>query len=100
MTDLDGFRASLAAAAPPDDISLALQTLWWDAKGDWNRAHGCAQRDEGRAGSLVHAYLHRKEGDMANARGWYSRAGRSPAEGSFQTEWESLASELLQGETP
>ena len=48
-------------------MSLALQTLWWDAKGDWDRAHDCAQKDEGKTGSIVHAYLHRKEGDMRNA---------------------------------
>jgi hypothetical protein len=65
--DLTQFRATVAQGAPPDGISLALQTLWWDAKGDWDRAHTCAQQDEGKTGSAVHAYLHRKEGDMRNA---------------------------------
>jgi len=95
MMDLNGFRTTLAADAPPSQLSLALQTLWWDAKGDWKRAHECAQQDEGRTGSMVHAYLHRKEGDMSNARGWYSRAGRSPPEGPLEVEWEGLAEELL-----
>ena len=76
-------------------ISLALQTLWWDAKGDWNRAHQCAQQDEGKTGSAVHAYLHRKEGDMRNAGGWYNRAGREPATVSLEEEWQSLAEEML-----
>jgi hypothetical protein len=80
---------------PPQGISLALQTLWWDAKGDWNRAHQCAQQDEGKTGSIVHAYLHRKEGDMRNAGGWYSRAGREPATVSLEEEWQSLAGEML-----
>ena len=93
--DLTEFRASVAQAAPPDGISLALQTLWWDAKGDWNRAHTCAQQDEGKTGSAVHAYLHRKEGDMRNAGGWYSRAGREPATVSLDEEWQSLAEEML-----
>ncbi len=93
--DIDGFRATLAADAPPAEFSLALQTLWWDAKGDWDRAHACAQCDEGPTGSIVHAYLHRKEGDLSNAQGWYRRAGRSPAEGALQAEWEALATELL-----
>ncbi len=70
--DLTQFRASVAQSVPPEGMSLALQTLWWDAKGDWNRAHECAQQDEGNTGSAVHAYLHRKEGDMRNAGGWYS----------------------------
>lgn len=89
------FRATVAQGAPPDGLSLALQTLWWDAKGDWDRAHTCAQQDEGRTGSAVHAYLHRKEGDMRNAAGWYSRAGREPATVPLQEEWQSLADEML-----
>jgi hypothetical protein len=45
----------------------------------------------------VHAYLHRKEPDLANARYWYNRAGRSPATGSLEQEWDALAVELLAG---
>jgi hypothetical protein len=93
--DLTEFRASLAREAPPETLSLALQTLWWDAKGDWDKAHQCAQQDEGRTGSAVHAYLHRKEGDLRNAGHWYSRAGRTPAAGALEQEWEALAGELL-----
>ena len=93
--DLAQFRATVAQAAPPEGLSLALQTLWWDAKGDWNHAHVCAQKDEGETGSAVHAYLHRKEGDMRNAGGWYSRAGREPATVSLDEEWQSLAEEML-----
>jgi hypothetical protein len=93
--NLDEFRATVAGVAPPAGMSLALQTLWWDAKGDWNRAHTCAQQDEGRTGSAVHAYLHRKEGDMRNASGWYGRAGRELATVSLDEEWQSLAEEML-----
>jgi hypothetical protein len=92
---LDEFRATIGEPAPPEGLSHALQTLWWDAKGDWNRAHHCAQEDHERTGSSVHAYLHRKEGDMHNAAGWYNRAGRVPPTGSLDAEWESLALELL-----
>ena len=93
--DLMQFRATVAQSAPPEGMSLALQTLWWDAKGDWDRAHQCAQQDEGKTGSIVHAYLHRKEGDMRNAGGWYNRAGREPATVSLEEEWQSLAEEML-----
>ena len=93
--NLTQFCATVSKEAPPDGLSLALQTLWWDAKGDWNRAHHCAQQDEGKTGSIVHAYLHRKEGDMRNAGGWYSRAGRAPATISLQEEWQALAKEML-----
>lgn len=93
--DLNEFRDSIGQSAPPDGMSHALRTLWWDAKGDWNRAHACAQQDRGQTGSSVHAYLHRKEGDMANAAGWYGRAGRAQPTGSLEEEWEMLARQLL-----
>jgi hypothetical protein len=93
--DLTEFRASIAADAPPAGLSLPLQTLWWDAKGDWKRAHECAQEDRTPGGSIVHAYLHRVEGDLSNAGGWYSRAGRPPATGPLADEWAALATEFL-----
>ena len=95
--DLAAFRASLHSNASPAAASLPLQALWWDAKGDWAKAHECAQADPGAAGEAVHAYLHRKEPDLANARYWYHRAGRSPATGTLEQEWDALAAELLAG---
>ena len=64
------FERSLEAAAPPATLHLALQALWWDAKGDWDKAHECAQARDDAAGMSVHAYLHRKEGDASNAGDW------------------------------
>jgi len=92
--DVGEFRGTLHLAEPPAGLSLALQTLWWDAKNDWARAHECAQQDEGKTGASVHAYLHRKEGDLSNARYWYNRARRPPATVSLDAEWEALVSEL------
>ncbi len=94
--DLAAFRASVAAADPPP-VGLPLQALWWDAKGNWDKAHQCAQSDPGPEGSAVHAYLHRKEPDLANARYWYNRAGRPPVTDSLDAEWAALATELLGG---
>ena len=93
--DFATFRASLSEAAPPQNLPLALAGLWWDAKGDWNRAHGCAQEQDDAAGAAVHAYLHRKEPDLSNARYWYNRAGRTPATGPLDQEWNALVAELL-----
>ncbi len=93
--DLDHFRASLAAAAPPPGLSGALVALWWDARGDWDRAHAAAQADTTADGAAAHAYLHRKEPDPANARYWYARAGRTPATGPLEAEWTALAEHLL-----
>ncbi len=93
--DLTGFRSTLATATPPDGLSLPLQTLWWEAKGDWKQAHECAQADEGPDGAAVHAYLHRVEGDLNNARYWYNRAERTPRTDTLAAEWEALALEML-----
>jgi hypothetical protein len=93
--DLSTFQASIHQDAPPASASLPLQALWWDAKGDWDKAHECAQADPGPAGDAVHAYLHRREPDLANARYWYNRAGRPPATGTLDQEWNALATELL-----
>jgi hypothetical protein len=93
--DTASFRASIEQSAPAAALSLPLQALWWDAKGDWAKAHECAQAEPGPIGSAVHAYLHRKEPDLANARYWYNRAGRTPAAGSLDEEWQALADELL-----
>lgn len=93
--NLDEFRSSIDQPDPPGSMSFALRTLWWDAKGDWHRAHACAQEDHTQTGASVHAYLHRKEGDMANAAGWYGRAGRAQPTGPLEEEWEMLARRLL-----
>ena len=92
------FQQSIARdAAPPADASGALQALWHEARGDWDRAHACAQADTGRAGAWVHAYLHRKEGDVGNAGYWYSRARQPmPAETvTLAAEWAEIARSLL-----
>ncbi len=92
--DITAFRASVSADAPPV-VSLPLQALWWDAKGDWDKAHACAQADHGSAGAAVHAYLHRKEPDLANAGYWYNRAGRPVSTGTLDQEWDALVVEFL-----
>jgi hypothetical protein len=93
--DDKGFNETLAADAPPPAVSLALQGLWWDAKGDWAKAHECAQEHNDKAGAWVHAYLHRKEGDLSNADYWYERAERTRPSASLDEEWSSMLRALL-----
>jgi hypothetical protein len=91
----EAFRASLRDAEPPE-VAPALRALWWDAKGEWDHAHGAAQEKGGGADAdRVHAYLHRKEGDLANARYWYNRVGAAMPSGSLEEEWAELARSLL-----
>jgi hypothetical protein len=89
------FRKSLSKDNPPGLLGPPLAALWWDAKGDWTKAHESAQQDEGRVGAWVHAYLHRKEGDLSNAGYWYQRAGKPHARMSLDEEWAEIVSALL-----
>ena len=90
----DAFRNSLRERLPPY-VSLPLQALWWAAKDDWNKAHEIAQDDDGGDAAWVHAYLHRVEGDLANARYWYARAGRAHTTTSIEAEWDAIVETLL-----
>jgi hypothetical protein len=91
---LNEFRATLKDAAPPD-VSPALVALWHDARGDWEMAHRVAQDVNDRSGAWVHAYLHRKEGEIDNARYWYGEADKPAATDSLESEWDRIASGLL-----
>jgi hypothetical protein len=92
---LEEFRSSLAQKVPPNHLSPVLKALWEDAKGNWNAAHSIAQGIEDETGSLVHAYLHRKEGDLGNAGYWYRRAKEPIASDTPEEEWMRIASRLL-----
>ena len=89
------FKNSLNDDAPPSGITDAVRALWVDAKGDWDHAHRIAQEIPNPTGSWVHAYLHRKEGDLGNARYWYHRAGRPESRTTLEQEWESIVRALL-----
>ena len=88
-------EASLSEAAPPPGASTLVRALWHDGHGDWDEAHRIAQSVDDADGAWVHAYLHRKEGDLSNAGYWYSRAGRPRREGSLDEEWAEIAEALL-----
>ena len=88
---LEEFEATPSAPpAPP-----ALQALWYDAHGDWEKAHQLANEIDDTTGAWVHAYLHRREGDLGNAAYWYRRAGQPAATGSLQAEWSRIVAALL-----
>ena len=96
--NLEAFVQSVASeAGPPDGLTETLRSLWWDRKGDWDRAHTIAQAIPTVQGSAVHAYLHREEGVLWNADYWYQRAGRQRPEISLEEEWQALVVEMLAG---
>ena len=101
MVTFDAFRSLATDAIPPAGLSPALQALWWAGQGGWDRAHDCAQRHEGEPDcDLVHAHLHRREGDLENATYWYSIAGRPVPTATVEEEWTSLATAMLARSEP
>lgn len=97
---IDELVATLADAQPPVGLPGPVLALWHDGHGDWEAAHRVVQEDESPAAAWVHAYLHRKEGDLGNAGYWYRRAGRSVSSGSLEGEWRAIGAALLREEGP
>lgn len=95
--DIENFKSSLDAGQQPDGLGPCLQALWLAAKDDWDGAHRVVQEQSSAEAALVHAYLHRVEGDLANAGYWYRRAGRTAASDDLPAEWARIVSELLPG---
>jgi hypothetical protein len=89
------FQTTLSSAVPPPGLGAPLLALWQDARGDWDAAHRTAQGIETAEGSWIHAYLHRKEGDLTNAAYWYRRAGKPVCSTSLNEEWAEIASALI-----
>jgi len=90
------FSESTESSRVPRGLGVPLRALWYDARGDWGKAHHLAQSVDGPSGAWVHAYLHRKEGDKMNAGYWYARARQPVATGDLAGEWEAIARALLQ----
>ena len=90
-------RSAATDAAPPDGLTNIARTLWYARAGKWDEAHDLCQEIPGKAGSWIHAYLHREEGDLSNASFWYSRAGVAMPAADFPLaeEWMDLAAKLL-----
>ena len=57
-----------------DELLKAIELALAD---EWDAAHHIVQKDEADAtASWIHAVLHKIEGDPANSRYWYARAGK------------------------
>jgi hypothetical protein len=61
--------------ASENDLTRAIDLA---LAGDWEGAHKIVQQREDDANSCwIHAVLHKIEGDDANSRYWYRRAGQT-----------------------
>lgn len=97
MTAVELLQSATTDPAPPADISPAAKALWHARAGKWDAAHDLCQEIPGTAGSWIHAWLHREEGDLGNAGYWYARAGKPipPKHLTPEQEWLAIASELV-----
>lgn len=93
--DYESFIQSLGNREPPSGISLYLKAMWYDAAGRWEMSHNIAQDIPDKNGSWMHAYLHRKEGDAANAGYWYGKAGRTYPAVSLEEEWTMMVKAFI-----
>lgn len=93
--NFDAFIQSLQQSSPPKEFSAHLQSLWYDGKGEWDKAHHLIQDNEDEMSCYIHAYLHRKEGDKFNANYWYNKAGKTMPHYSLEDEWEKIVKLLL-----
>ncbi|HUR31313.1 MAG TPA: hypothetical protein VMZ69_07760 [Saprospiraceae bacterium] len=88
--NLEEFKGSLKKEIPPEKLNTLLLALWYDAKGDWEKSHDFIAEINTKEAALIHAYLHRKEGDLSNADYWYKRAGCDRPLISLEKEWDNL----------
>lgn len=93
--DLAAFERSLRGNAPPPGLPALVEALWYERWGDWDRAHEITQDLPGTDAAWVHAYLHRREGDLANAGYWYRQAARPVERGPLDEEWRTIVEALL-----
>lgn len=93
--DYAAFKATLGNNYPEEHWQEELQAMWYAAKDDWEKSHVIAQELHTLLGSLIHAYLHRKEGDAFNAGYWYRKAGESYPNISLDEELQEIVARIL-----
>jgi len=94
--NLEEFKKSIKTLEKcPAYLPLSLQGLWYDKKIGWDEAHTLIGDASDTDTAWVHAYLHRREGDLNNARYWYNRSGKPESKASLDEEWNEIASQLL-----
>lgn len=93
--DFSSFLQSLNSDLPSSDWSEELQALWWIKKDHWEKAHNLVQDLSSKNAALIHALLHKIEGDIWNANYWYAQARSCNPNTSIELEWEHLVKKIL-----
>lgn len=92
---IESFERSLGRDEPPTSASPAVRAIWHGLRGEWDAAHELAQAQSDADGAWVHAWLHRIEGDLANADYWYRQAGRPARRDDTRIEGLEIAWALI-----
>ncbi|HVK31589.1 MAG TPA: hypothetical protein VM845_03670 [Burkholderiaceae bacterium] len=92
---IEVFELSIDRDAPPPFATPMLRAIWHGLRGEWVAAHELAQAQDDAEGAWVHAWLHRIEGDLANAGYWYRRAHRPPRLDATRDEGLDIAKALI-----
>ena len=67
-----------------------LKTLDLAREGSWDASHQLVQQYSDKLSCLIHAYLHRVEGNISNAKYWYRRAGVDMPNNTLEEELKRL----------
>ncbi len=67
-----------------------LKVLNFVKVGEWDKAHQLIQSHSDKTSCLIHAYLHREEGDLSNANYWYARAESTMPDNTLEEELKRL----------
>lgn len=72
-------------------MSKLREALTHLSGGDYEAAHGLVQNNDDQMSCLIHALVHRHEGDESNAAYWYRQAGEEKVPGNtLEEEWRRI----------
>ena len=93
--DYKSFIKSTSNKTPPNLDSELLVAMWNALKGNWDTAHEIVQEIDSLEAAWIHAYLHRVEGDLSNAKYWYRRAKHDTIDLSLEEEAEMIIRDIV-----
>ena len=86
----DDFIKLTKESKPSDKLSGIHLAIWYAVKDNWDMAHKIIQDINTETASWIHAYLHRVEGDIDNAKYWYNRSRKEPCTESLKSELDNI----------